>query len=1428
MCLLFCRSHRGDVVPEVPNETKSKYLEDANDNKVALQDSVLNGPVAAEAQVVVASTKPVDVPPPPAAAADNNDPPVSLEPAQSTRVQVEAPPEEPVTAPTRRVAPVPSVKPTPPVNRPLKPPAEVAASRVLVSDFQSQQNIDSLRQAAAEAEENLQAQITIQGSHREQRIIKAWADVDSAESAIALAELRAFQQSESVRLARASNFHDKHKATAAGVASAIKKTALNRTAREEAAHRPAAAAREEQEAKRTAMEKAAVAGLSAGQRNLAAAQRRVAEAKIQAEAIEETEKELNKRRIEIFEKNLEIVEDKLREKNFKNMEKQAKAAAEFQADFVNMRNKGINPYEVLRRKQVDEELSKALEQAVVTKQLRAEKLVKQLEHEQRQRKIDIAREDKALETLKKDSALKSGAAAKSVAAAFLVKNTKTHVPIIDPTGNRPNFQPSEFAVIPDRQAERTKLIHEPLYIPPQPVPREVFSYTPKISKYEREMIARGISRQRENFTSPQIAWGKVFKGPSFALEPAEIFFKDFVVGIKYTLQFKLTNISLTFNQFRLIPLHPEFQEFFEIDLQPPGRMSAGTSVNFKVSFTAASERSIAGNFSILAATGQIDFRLRAEPKKAELRFEPATLDFGEVTVADSKILRLRVTNDGALPAQWSLKPGNFSVKPNTVSGVFAEKSVTSIFFTFNPTEEIILSEIMDLEISGNSTREIACTGRAEPLPLYTEKNLLDVGVVAYGEVFREDIILRNKGFTALRADVATRTGDDIRLIPASAVIQAGGSFRFQVVFKFTEESAAAFPGDSGSFSVPIKFESPGQKIPVELRLVGKLTFAAISMLPKILDFGGVPAQIGSKSLDLEISNLSFLTQRYGFTRVPKGFKILADPTAEISGQFGSLKPLETKKLQVVFTPSAAVDFGAELTLKAVTGESLNATVDTVLLKGCGTSLIARVTKPSVQLAATCAVVSVFGGWLVDAKGSGSGKVDAPPESVSGLRISPDFFALTKGQSMWVAVEFCPREKYDEVPVDAAYSVHEVFDAERDCLVRKWRFPMSVRRGDLVQTIWLSVQSCLLPAAITVDPISIDFGTTIAGMRVVKKFTIKSLCEQSRPRLFLPPGVWSGFKLLSAVKFGTVTVEFNPVGGKEYSTSLRMSTDRGIAEVKLRGVGVVPKLGMEPEDGLVDFGAVLFREGSDSVSKTIKLHNESDVVMNYKVVMEEKRNYPHVTYNEGPLYIYAKPEQGSTAVRSNEDIELVFRPHKASPIFLQRFKVEVVGLDKQTYLYARGRSFSRQLYCIKYEPLTAFDTVPYFKHEAETMVVGSDLLIDLDHFPVKLLIGACQLPADVKSAPCSYEIVWDKTNSISSWLVITEGGELKGQVTAGADVILGFKKGEQPHDAKKTKPTESVVQGLVGLTGKLILSGGYCPSGEPATREIGLEIRATIN
>ena len=171
-------------------------------------------------------------------------------------------------------------------------------------------------------------------------------------------------------------------------------------------------------------------------------------------------------------------------------------------------------------------------------------------------------------------------------------------------------------------------------------------------------MAKARQRQKDGITKPQIVAGREFKGVSFISKPETILFKDFTVGVPHTQTILVTNVSFSFNSFKLLPLADSIKDFFLIQYTPSGRMSAGLSTTITITFTPQLNIDINGVLPLLSETGPINIPLICTCKKAQVYLanpDQAKVNFGQVIYGEQCTRYVKLKNEGALNAKISVK-----------------------------------------------------------------------------------------------------------------------------------------------------------------------------------------------------------------------------------------------------------------------------------------------------------------------------------------------------------------------------------------------------------------------------------------------------------------------------------------------------------------------------------------------------------------------------------------------------------------------------------------------------------------------------------------------------------------------------------------------------------------------------------------------------
>ena len=173
---------------------------------------------------------------------------------------------------------------------------------------------------------------------------------------------------------------------------------------------------------------------------------------------------------------------------------------------------------------------------------------------------------------------------------------------------------------------------------------------PKKTKFEEDALrkAQAKAKSRLEEGTPQVAGGRTFKGQSaFVAKPDTIVFKDFVVGKVYHRKILLTNVSLTFNSFKILDLPESITDFFEIKYERPGRMSAGMAVLLDICFTPKVNEDIISDLSFLSSTGPFAVPIRCLTQKVTPSVNTTTIRFDNIVMGEKHTFGLKIINDGA-------------------------------------------------------------------------------------------------------------------------------------------------------------------------------------------------------------------------------------------------------------------------------------------------------------------------------------------------------------------------------------------------------------------------------------------------------------------------------------------------------------------------------------------------------------------------------------------------------------------------------------------------------------------------------------------------------------------------------------------------------------------------------------------------------------
>lgn len=1101
----------------------------------------------------------------------------------------------------------------------------------------------------------------------------------------------------------------------------------------------------------------------------------------------------------------------------------------------------------------------------------------------------------------------------------------------------------------------------------------------KLTKLEEQYMAAARERQKQNICSVQRCQGKEFKGDAFLAKPAVIAFNDFEPGQRYRQVVEVTNVSLTFNQFKLLPLDDKVKDFFEIQFVPPGRMSAGVTTHITIWFVPKVSQDIVTTFPILAKTGRIDFPLRCTTKKTILTLTPQDADanpvisFGEVLSGESSDRTLVVKNSGALSAGFVVEPLDansasdkflemITWKPE--KSEFKEHSSSTISFSFKPTMLGSFSTELRLSISNGAPgdanfeeeRRIIVTGSCLDVPIYVDQEEYDLQTCIYGHTFRESIMVHNRVSVAMKIQVPkpTQIENELQLNTTLAYIQGNGSQAIQVKFSPKENFLDRYPqyrdknrpGVTGAFRIPMRIVGADQVLPVNTAIVGTLTSNNLSFLPNVLAFGRCPVGSSVQSR-LVIVNESALKQRFAFMRLPSYLSVQDVPTDVLEeeannkldtvggtiavvdgggdGTFGVLLPGERRQLCVTYSPEAATEMNYKIQFKVITG-SLCVRDFVVECKGQGIAETLSFSETQIDMASIpCDAMSKDSVVMTNkSKIPQTVNVLVPPFKVSGLRVNPICCTLGPHESKRLQLEFRPTQEYvallkppvkeeivqpdvdeepaapapvedDEEPKENEEETPESHlsnllteirenggrrwdEPEAGTVHASWRLavcmkpagsPSKDKNKDKSSIYYLGVNTCVLPSVLALDPVRLDFGEVTAGQRMLMPLTVTNLAaEDGLQELHmeaLPEN--QCFTVLNAPRaVGSkpfqFMVEFKPQLVQIYQSTLQLRTQNTRVQVPLRGKGVRPVLKIEPADGVIWMGSVVYSKGAkDYTTEKLVIKNESPFELNYKLETLIRADPNHT----GPLPFTLTPATGTVEANGSSVVTITFRPHRPLALFREKLLVNVPNQKEPTFVYLYGHCFKYQAYA-----MYGMDFGPFGRPDAKSKDAFVDSLAvgtgsgfsagaqfehpqaQIKNFKLEfeqserlktLLVGA-SVPPGTPSAPqdklpaITYDFQILPGEFSSMFTVEVPEGSGKPDKTAKGPVLPGkpslkvaFRYNPPEESSLALAGTSLDLLGGIGqwitCQAKGILAGGFVQPGDAPTQELIIELRAYL-
>lgn len=869
-----------------------------------------------------------------------------------------------------------------------------------------------------------------------------------------------------------------------------------------------------------------------------------------------------------------------------------------------------------------------------------------------------------------------------------------------------------------------------------------------LTKYEQNMMLRARTKHKENITKEQKCWGKTFQGSAFIPKPEKILFKDFEVGQTYTLTIILTNVSFTFNSFKLLPLELEIKDFFSVTFTPPGRMSAGLTCPITISFTPKVNKDIETVFPILSETSEIHIPLECYTKKSVISYDTQEINFKEVILGEHGKKILTIKNDGALGSDFKILDKDGNVIPNKTEKIGLDESASmggdipdspgllpddsflsmlefprsskigsytsvTISFRFSPTQIGNFEEVLQVVYQNGDIPRLLLSLKGEciDVPICVERPLYDFQVCVLNHTYRERIVLKNRSLLPMKIQLSfpKDAKDHLEFNPTLGFIQAKAEFEIWVKFKPNNDvyvKLRDFLEADGIFRVPIKITGANQVMPVNFEIRAEVTEDIVVVEPGIIEFGDVWVQT-AVSAGFTLKSNCALPQEYAFVRLPSTISI------QPADGFGTLLPYESLNLRAIYRP-APVKPGTELTkdsseicirLKSgeLCGRELRIPYIAKLQSTPITFSAYKIEFPSTPIHETSEFS--FNVFNVSKKMPFSIEIVPPSNSISGLNITPVVIPrLSPGGTARIIVKFTA--EFREQVENLAALGGECYNFEEDSRDNrsqhyKWMLPVyfkTLSNDDKVKKIYLEIKTCVINKHLIAEPEFLDFGEVAVACRKIIEFTVKNNDFSPASLMKDPLSPYGGFAVLNALRTvepnqtRTIVIEFEPLSQQLFEEKLTLKTLNSKVSISLKGRGVRPQLKLDPEDGLVNIGNCI---SGDTIEKIITLKNLVTFPFEYTL----KKKAKGVQNFNGLVNFTYIPQESKIEPGKDLQVKIRFSPDHYSERYFEHVLIDVPNQIEPKEIYVAGNCWKRSVY-VRYDKVFRWPTVSDMEEESE--------------------------------------------------------------------------------------------------------------------------------
>lgn len=432
------------------------------------------------------------------------------------------------------------------------------------------------------------------------------------------------------------------------------------------------------------------------------------------------------------------------------------------------------------------------------------------------------------------------------------------------------------------------------------------------------------------------------------------------------------------------------------------------------------------------------------------------------------------------------------------------------------------------------------------------------------------------------------------------------------------------------------------------------------------------------------------------------------------------------------------------------------------------------------------------------------------------------------------------------------------DPKRKAQHYDWLVPMFFRdaskpgAADLKKT-FLEVRTITVTRTLIPQEEVVDFGEVPVAFRKTHEILIKNIGDTEEPLKMEALPLYGGFAVLNARRTlapgdtKPILVEFNPFTQQVYEERLKLYSEKTVASVLLRGIGVRPEVRIEPHSGLIYFGNIIVNEHSE---KEFEIKN----VSNFPVKFSLDKKAEGVVNKKGLSNFTFIPSEGIVPSSSSLKVKVIFCPDRISNHYFQILKLNVPNQVKEQMIYVRGFSYSRQTFIREEDPFIWREVEEFKSRQYEELLalredpdkakvsdaveeqkkpksitlefIRSDTPDDLTEeerekmYVRKVVLGSCKLLDPKLEKNGAYEIVAPAGEKYF------ECDNLKGVLAGGQEVIVSFKFRPPEVDPllREIKEIRSIGR-WVESSWECKVTGGFVEPGQPDLTVYTIKLKA---